>query len=231
MASAVTRVIGVDGTHPRGWLGVSLDAGRLAACTYRTSLRALLDVEPDATPIAIGLPLGHDDPDGAERSGVRSVDLAAQHLLGANRDFVVPCPPPQLLRLDDRADAARSAHANGWPVPSETHWLHRDRILDLMVRAREDDRLIEVVPEASFALLADALDMARPETRPGSKAAAHERLVLLHAAGLRPSRIFGGIGAAPGPYVLLDATVAAWTAERVRLGKAVRLGSKPAAYA
>lgn len=227
----MARVLGIDATHPRGWLGVSLEDGHLAACTYRLTLEALLAAEPDAQRIAVNLPLGHDDPEGNRRGGERTADVEAAKLLDGSAPFV-PYAPPIAFGARTLSGAHIEARERGWPAPAELHWLHKDRIAQLLALARSDRHIVEAIPAASWALLADELGAARPVLPHDRKTGQHERLVLLHEAALRPSRIFGGIGMAPGPYVLLEATICAWTAARVAAGTAKRLGeTEPAVWA
>lgn len=219
------RVVGVDGLlTPKGWITVILQDDHLQAIRLMPDLDSLLKEQKDADKIGVNLPLGHDDPDGDKREGRRACDLAAQEYLGKHGDLVEGVPPFQLLQGDDLDAAREEATRRGWPMPSQTHWPIRQRILDLNETVGDDARFVEVHSEVSFTSILRQLQgpQATLKRRPRSWPGQYERLALLHVAGLRPMRSFGGIGRA-NPEDVLAATAAAWSAHRVATGKAQTL--------
>ncbi|MCA1813728.1 MAG: DUF429 domain-containing protein [Halobacteriales archaeon] len=82
-------------------------------------------------------------------------------------------------------------------------------------RAARDPRLHEAHAELSFQAMRGA-PLAHP---PHTWAGIFERIELLRAAGLRPARVFGGVGLI-SPQDVLAASALAWTARRIATGAA-----------
>lgn len=216
------RVVGVDGLlTPKGWVTVSLRDGQLHLIHLVTDLDALLTEQKDADVIAVNLPLGHDDPDGSRNKGWRACDRAARDYLGAHEDLVEAVPPWEVFKAETFEEARERSRARGWPEPGESHWAVRERIETLNDAIEDDPRFVEIHPEVTFTSILRQLKGSqetlnrRPKSWPGQ----YERLSLLHVAGLRPMRSFGGVGRA-NPEDVLAATAAAWTANRVAKDKA-----------
>lgn len=227
---AFVRVVGVDGLlTPKGWVAVVLNEGQLQAIRLVKQLDDLLAEQKDADVIGVNLPLGHDDPDGTRNQGVRACDQAAREFLGAHEDLVAPVPPFSLLQGDDLEAARRKAKEAGWPQPDELQWRARERIFAIHDAVAEDARFVEIHPEVTFTAIIRQLqgENARLKRRPKSWPGQYERLSLLHVAGLRPMRSYGGVGRS-NPEDLLAATAAGWSAHRVAIGKAGRLPEPPA---
>ncbi len=211
----MTIVVGVDAAKAPHWVAVTLRDGRLQSMVLHPSLDAVITAEPEATVIAIDIPIGHEDPLGTVDQGRRRCDRAAREFLGSSRQSsVFWVPPPSVLASNDQAEAVQTCRARGWIAPSAQLWAMRARLLEAQ-RCASDPRVFEVHPEASFQ---EALHLGGTSgylkdpknTWPGLV----ERLELLHAARLRPERSLGGIGRA-SPDDVLDATIAAWTAQRI----------------
>lgn len=216
------RVVGVDGLlTPKGWVTVVLRDDQLQAIRLMPELDSLLKEQKDADKIGVNLPLGHDDPDGSHNGGQRACDLEAREILGPHADLVERVPPLALFELDDLDAARQQATENGWPPPSQSHWAARKRILELNQAVADDPRFVEVHSEVSFTSILRQLQgpQAHLKRRPRSWPGQYERLSLLHVAGLRPMRSFGGVGRA-NPEDVLAATAAAWSAHRAATGKA-----------
>jgi predicted RNase H-like nuclease len=191
------------------------------------SLAAIVDAEPEASVIAVDIPIGHEDPLGTVDQGRRRCDRAAREHIGpARQASVFWVPPNHVLESADQTDAVEHCRKKGWVAPSAQLWAMRGRILEARTFAK-DPRFFEVHPEVSFQ---HALNeggtpghLQRPKTTwPGLV----ERLELLHAARLRPERSLGGIGRA-SPDDVLDATIAAWSALRILKGTAKTFPPKP----
>lgn len=223
------RVAGVDGLlTPKGWVAVVLNEGQLQAIRLVKDLEDLLAEQKDAAVIGVNLPLGHDDPEGTRNQGRRACDRAAQEFLGDHEDLVPPVPPLSLFQGDDLEAAQRDAERAGWPQPDPVHWRARERILRLNETVANDERFVEIHPEVTFTAIIRQLqgEQAKVKRRPKSWPGQYERLSLLHVAGLRPMRSYGGVGRS-NPEDILAATAAGWSAHRVATGKAGSLPPDP----
>lgn len=223
-------VLGVDGARIAGkpvWVGVRLEDGKLREVGAEATLAALLADMEDATVVGVDVPIGHEDPEGAHGKGVRRADAEAQSLLGPRRSSIFLTPPPLLLACASHADAIALARERGLAAPSAQAWALRDRILAAREAAAKDARIVEVHPELSFQMLKQEQGGEGPlEHRKAGWNGLFERLTLVNKAGLRPARSLGGIGRA-SPDDVLDATIAAWSAQRIAEGKARSVPARP----
>lgn len=231
----MTVVVGADGSGapgPTGWVLVRLGDGQLRFAALVGSFKEVLAEveEAGAEALAVDIPIGHDDPDGTARGGRRLADRAAKAFLGPRHASVFPVPPLSLFELDDHEAAAARAEQEGWIKPSRQVWNLGPRIREVHAAVRDHaagDRIFEAHPEVSFQALhhqlggGGALDHGKRDPD-----GVHERLELLHRAGLRPRRALGGVGRA-SPDDVLDATVCAWTAARIAAGEAATLPEEP----
>lgn len=211
----MTIVVGVDAAKAPHWVAVTLLDGRLHSMVLHPSLDAVIAAEPDANVIAIDIPIGHEDPLGTLDQGRRRCDRAAREFLGPTRQSSVFWVPPQsVLASHDQAAAVQHCRERGWIAPSVQLWGMRARLLEGQ-RYASDPRVFEVHPEVSFQ---EALHLGGKsghlQDPKNTWRGLVERLDLLHAARLRPERSLGGIGRA-SPDDVLDATIAAWTAQRI----------------
>jgi predicted RNase H-like nuclease len=224
--------VGVDGARIGGravWVGVRLEDGGLREVGAEPTLQELLASQGDAAAIGVDIPVGHEDPLGADarQRGVRQADAAARQFLGPRRASIFHAPPPLLLEQPSHAAAIALARSKGWEAPSAQAWALAPRIREARAAAALDARIVEVHPECSFQALKQALGGQGPLEHPKAGwNGLFERLTLLHRGGLRPARSYGGIGRA-GPDDVLDATAAAWSAQRVALGQALSLPGAP----
>lgn len=202
-----------------------LEGDRLDAWEFFEELDALVAWAGDAEVIGLDVPLGHEDPRGTRDQGRRACDVAARRFLGRQASSVFHVPPPSLLKLE-YAQARKVARQRGWLAPSVQLWNLRDNILAAEAAARRDPRLREVHPEVSFLALHRASGGEGPLAGKHTWNGLFERLELLRAAGLRPSRSLGGVGRA-SPDDVLDATIVAWTAQRLTAGKGATLPERP----
>jgi predicted RNase H-like nuclease len=165
-----------------------------------------------------------DMPIGLSSSDRRSCDIDARRIVGPRRSSVFPAPPRSVLgaRTYDEA-TARCRVASGRGMSRQVFGiLPKIEEVDRLVSPARQDRVVEVHPEVSFAVLAGH-PMSRPKrTVDGSSQ---------RRAALRGT--FGDIDAeidrrVPGarPDDVVDALVAAWSATRLALGTAVRVGGE-----
>ncbi|MGQ0534752.1 MAG: DUF429 domain-containing protein, partial [Methanobacteriota archaeon] len=221
----MTVVVGVDGARAgsvSGWVAVRLEGGRLGGF-FRSDFAGVLAESHGAAVIAVDIPVGHEGP-GAS-GGRRACDVSAQAFLGPRRSSVFLVPPPATLSAPTFEEAlARTPE--GYLKPSRQLWNIRDRITGVEAAARTAARSREVHPEVSFVALARALGQAPPAHAKTTWEGLAERLDLLAAADLRPTRSVGGVGKV-GADDVLDATVCAWSAGRIAAGTAETLPAEP----
>jgi predicted RNase H-like nuclease len=195
------RVAGVDGTKG-GWVAIVLEDGRFAG-------DHLLPVDTDfadlraAQVIAVDVPIGF---------GPRDADTAARAFLRGAASTVFSTPSRELLE---------APFGPGLGISAQAHALGK-RILHATELARADPRIREVHPEVSFR----AMNGGRPlGYRKKSAGGVLERLELLRAEGIEIDRLTE-TAAAPVDDVL-DASAAAWTAQRILSGEAKSLPDPP----
>jgi predicted RNase H-like nuclease len=168
---------------------------------------------------------GIDIPIGLPERGPRRCDLEARRMLGPRRSSVFPAPLRGVLGARSYADAlARSRARSGRGLSRQAFGiLSKVGEVDRLVTPECQDRLVEVHPEVSFAVLAQG-PMAHAKRTPEGRA---ERVEVLRAvfpdvddhAGIRLT------GA--GSDDVLDAFAVAWSARRWRARSHVQLGGEP----
>jgi predicted RNase H-like nuclease len=207
----MTLAVGVDAWR-KGWVAVALVDGRFHEARPAARFEEVLEAYPDAAVIAVDIPIG------APETGVRAADRLARGFLGPRASSVFSTPPRSALEAATYAEA----RALGLGVSSQAYALRR-RILEVDEAARADRRVVEAHPEVSFRALAG-------KTLPPKKtwAGQAERRTALAAAGIELPEDLGPANVVP-PDDLLDAAVAAWSAQRVAEGRAERLGDDGAA--
>jgi predicted RNase H-like nuclease len=205
-----TRVLvaGVDGCR-EGWVAVSLDpSGDVQVSTHATFEEVL---RLRARVIAVDIPI---DPDG---NGSRPADAATRAFVGGRASSVFPTAPRRALQARTFADANEIARAITGTGVSQQSFALASKILEVDELARQDDRVIEVHPEASFCRLAGGPLAESKHTPRGLE----RRRALLASAGLTVPDAVHGVREVD----LLDAAAAAWTAARYALGDADALPS------
>ena len=215
-AAVRKTVLGVDAAAG-AWFAVVLIEGRFAGADLQPSVAALLDRHPEASVVAIDIPIGL--PIGR----ARPADTAAQAFVGAARAAsVFRTFPVEVLRAESYAEAAATAKRLLGAAISQQSWGLRMRIEEVGRIAQSDPRLVEVHPEVSFR----ALNGAPLRYSKHSWSGVHERRDLLARAGIvLPDDLPGGARAAPDDVV--DAAVAAWSALRVAEGRSKTLPEVP----
>ncbi len=206
-----TAVLGVDG-FSGGWVVVGLSAsGRLTRTGVVEPFSELTGLDVDV--------IGVDIPIGCPVSPPRSCDTEARRLLGPRRSSVFATPPLDVLEAATYGEARRvSVERYGVGVSAQAYRL-RDKILEVAEIAGSDRRVVEIHPELAFMELAGAPLTASKKTWDGFMA----RLALLAKEGIDLAEVVAP-GAAPDDVV--DAAAVAWSALRVRQGRATVLGDE-----
>jgi predicted RNase H-like nuclease len=190
------RVAGVDGCRA-GWV-VADDAGVVVVASFADVLALSHDV------VGVDIPIGL-----LSEPGPRACDVEARRLLGRPRaSSVFPAPPRAALAWRSWADASGLSR-------QAFNLLAKIGEVDALMTPSLQDRVFEVHPEVSFAVMAGA-PMAHAKRTAAGRA---ERLGLLPASAGSAS-----VRGAAGDDVL-DAYAVLWSARRAAEGQARRLGA------
>jgi len=205
-------VAGVDGCRG-GWSVARLRVGarslRLIDLTVVTQLAELIS-DQHLTSIAIDMPIGLPE------SGSKEADVLARARLRPHGSRVFPTPIraalPYVDDYDRACEVSREVHGKAL---SRQAWNILGKIAEVD-RLADDERLVEVHPEVSFAAMAGAVVSESKKTAAGRQ----RRIELLeqHIAGL---------GHLPAGDDALDALAAAWTAARIVRGTSQSLPPEP----
>lgn len=186
----------------------------LLAAHYLPGITSLPGTVPDASVVAIDIPIGLPE------SGRRGAELAARSVLGLGG---TPCSlrlPRAVLEAATHAEAtAASARLTGFGVSQQSFALApKLREVDTWV-PQAPYPVYEVRPEISFAVLLGA-----PASAPKkSWAGMCERRRALEGAGLTLDHIRGDAVTRAAVDDMLDARVAAWSARRIARGQALMI--------
>jgi predicted RNase H-like nuclease len=209
--------VGVDACKT-GWIAVVADDTGIRAAHYLPRIASLAAIVPDASVIAIDIPIGLPE------SGRREADVAARSLLGARRNSVFFTPIRAAVEAASHADAtAASFRQTGLGLSRQS--------FALAPKVREVETWIpqapcpvyEVHPEVSFTILLNAPASAPKKTWAGMS----ERRRALENSGLSLDQLDGEAAVQAAVDDMLDATVAAWTARRIARGQALTLPDTP----
>jgi predicted RNase H-like nuclease len=143
------------------------------------------------------------------------VDAEARRAVGRRASSVFTTPPREVLLAATYEEANTIARELTGKGITKQSFALRHRILEVDRLAAQDERVIEVHPEVSFAMLAQRPLAHSKHTAEGLA----ERRKLLRHAGLELPAAPSGVPAAD----LLDAAAAAWTAARYASGAALPL--------
>jgi predicted RNase H-like nuclease len=216
-------VAGVDGCRP-GWVvaTVALEGGG----PY--DVRTLTDLEPLLRDIDTGRlrAIAIDIPVGLPRAGPRQADIETRRRLGPRRNSVFPAPARAVLGAADYAEAcARSRAATGKAISKQLfNILPKIAEVDALVTPVRQARLAEMCPEWSLAVLAGAPMEQTKRTAAGRAA----RLSVL-ASAFDESELERHVCHPPAGAQaddVLDAFAGAWTARRLVVGTALRVGGE-----
>lgn len=223
----MATVLGIDARRPQAWVTVRLEEGALDAIGFHEDFDSVRSQLGGVEVAAVDVPLGHDDPWGEENGGRRQADVQARKALADAADRVFWTPPPDVFEVSSFEEACRLAREEAWPEPEEAMFAGRQRLATANGAAQEDERFVEVHPEVSYRALNEQVGNTGPlETYGRGPRATYERLELLAEVGLRPARSVGGVGRM-SPRDVLEASIAAWSADRVARDEHGRLPRDP----
>jgi predicted RNase H-like nuclease len=209
----VVVAVGVDACKT-GWIAVAVDDAGVLTAHYLPGITSLPATVPDASVVAIDIPIGLPE------SGRREADLAARSRLGARRNSVFFTPPRAAVEAATHAEAtAASVRLTGFGVSQQSFALApKLREVDDWVQ-QAPCPVYEVHPEISFAVLLGAPASAPKKSWAGMA----ERRRALESAGLTVDHIHGDAALRAAVDDMLDATVAAWSARRIARGQALMI--------
>ena len=224
-------VAGVDGIKG-GWL-IALKDGPRVDLRQAPGFRQVLQFAKGTSIIAIDMPIGLSE---AAAVGGRECDRRARKEVDPGRGstvFPTPCRPALMAKdYDEAKQISRDSSAARLEVSVQTFALFgKLREVDEGMTAALRKRCFEVHPEVSFTALRDKVadDTFGPLTRKARIPGRLQRLELLQRAGFDNLNGLVTRGRALGakPDDVLDACVAAWTAERIAAGTARRVPEDP----
>lgn len=210
-------VVGADACK-NGWIAVALRDDAPAEAHYLETIELLTSVVPDVQVVAIDIPIG------LPTTGFRTADLEAKRFLRHKHAAVFSVPCRSVLEAQTHAEAtALSVELSGVGISRQAYSLG-PKILEV-------ERWIptapcgvyELHPEVSFTVLMGGLPTASKKTWAGSvqrrEALARQGISLDHVTGLAATQA--------AVDDMLDAGVAAWTARRIREGRARSFPAPP----
>ena len=193
------------------WIVVVLDDGRFERAFIASDIVTAVGELDDCVAIAVDMPIGL--PTAGES---RPADLQARAFVGPRRSSVFPTPSAELLECASAADANVMAKQRGWPGISAQAFALKKQILELEPLADANPRIWEVHPEVSFAEANGGVPLAWAKSS-WNGAALRPRILESH--GITIPGDLGSAGAVDVPDVL-DASIAAWSANRIAQGTA-----------
>jgi len=202
-------VVGVDATDS-GWIAAELVDGRLAEIRVFPDIQSVfVEYGERAAAIAIDMPIGLSE------EGERSADKAARAFVGARASSVFAPPPRWVADLPDYAAAQELRPEQAKAITRQTFALVA-KIKEVAQAVEAGARVYEIHTEVSFRALKGATMVWPEKTYQGTD----ERLRLLATAG-----IFVPLGRIAGSELddAVDASIAAWSAQRIAKGEAQRL--------
>jgi predicted RNase H-like nuclease len=215
---------GVDGCRA-GWVAVlkSLDNGKMETVLLAELKELFIIVEE---PVLVGV----DTPIGLlseARPGGRECDQAARRIMGRVKSSSVFSPPVRAALRAETYDEAlrlnRASSRHGLGISRQTFGLFpKLRELDSLMNPGRQEVIKEVHPEVSFQVLNNGRAVAEKKKSP---AGIGKRRELLAARGLdvydqaRPQWLKKEVADSD----ILDAAAVLFSAERIHLGRAIRL--------
>ena len=208
--------IGVDGCKG-GWVFVRLENGAFRSAEFCSQFAAGVDASSDAAVIAVDMPIGYPPLPALERAA----DGLARNMVTPLTSSVFPTPHPDALRAPDWETAHEISQERTGRGLSRMSYALAPKILEVEAVAVDDERVYEVHPEVSFRELAGH-PLASKKQWNGQA----ERRKLLQVAGIVIPDNLGCAGVV-GTDDILDAAVAAWSANRIVKGIAASLPNPP----
>lgn len=211
--------LGVDAAGKHGWVGAVVGDHGLAGLHLAPRLVDLIAAADAALGTPVGA-IGVDIPIGLVDAGRRAADAAARDYVGLRRASVFWAPHRSAIGFEDHAEANAHLASIGMPKVSAQAFGLFARIREAAEAAADDERIVEVFPEASFRRLAGADLPAAKRTAAGALhrvcllADADPPIVLPH-----DPQALGPAGQVPLDD-LFDAAAAAWSAHRHAHGRA-----------
>lgn len=203
------RFVGVDGC-PTGWIAVAWDGSTDTTAHFLPSLDGLAAAVPDATVVAIDMPIVVPKRERAAEAELRA-------FLGPRRSSVFTTPPRIAFDATDYATANDAARASTGKGVSRQAWALVPKIREVIAwLPTAGVPVIEAHPEGCFAALLGAPAAASKKTWAGMT----QRLGALTAAGFDLTDVDETAARAAITDDLLDAAAAAWTAARFHRGAA-----------
>lgn len=207
-------VAGVDGCRS-GWVCFIVDVeSRIASYQIFRTFVDVAEQLPSPSVIAVDIQIG------LVEKGSRSCDQAARKLLGKPRGSSVFAPPvrPALHARNFQEACRLSRQANGKALSLQANAIRpKIREVDKFVKPRHQKWVVEVHPEVSFWALNGQRAM---KYKKSSKEGRLERLILLQPSYPDLERYLANKEKGMAADDLIDAAVAAWTAERIANGSA-----------
>lgn len=204
--------VGVDGCA-KGWIAAAIEGGQVVTVEYLSTIAALPARFPEAVTVGIDIPMGFPPPTGYPRPA----EVTAKKLLGPLQNSVFLTPPRAVLEMPTHAEAtALATELIGKGISQQSYAL-RNKIFEVQAwlpAAGFDAR--EVHPELSFLLLAGA--PLQPSKRTWGGMA--KRREALAAVGLEIRNVSADASRFGAADDVIDAVVAAWSADRVQRGEA-----------
>ncbi len=167
-----------------------------------------------------------DIPIGLPESGPRTADVEARRRVGSRRNSVFPAPARAVLGATTYAEAcARSRQAGGKAISIQLfNILGKIAEVDALMTPALQERFVEMFPEWSLAVLAGA-PMAQPKSNAAGRSERAAVLGVVFGQGELEAHLRRPPPGARADDVL-DAFAGAWTARRLALGCALRLGGE-----
>jgi len=208
-------VLGLDSAGRKGWVGISLRDGRFESVDLFRDLHAAV-ARKEPVCIGVDIPILRGD------AFPRPADVEARKWVGPTRaSSIFPAPPLAVFDARDFASAQVVAlELIGQGVSRQTFAL-REKVRQA-IEVAGDPRVHEVHPEVTFR------EMAGEPLRYSKKswAGQRHRHDLIARAGIDLPDDLGQANDVPVDDVF-DAVAAAWSADRIARGCAVRLPEAP----
>ena len=209
-------VIGADACKG-GWVFIRLENGAFTSAAFYENFAYGVQESNDAAVIGVDMPIGYP----AQPALGRAADGVARAFVRPLAPTVYPAPHPVTL------GAANWEIANGLSRELTGKGLTKQsfalvpKILEVQEVSAGNERVYEVHPEVSFRALAN-----RPLASKKQWIGHRQRHALLVRAGIQIPDDLGDAGTAAADDIL-DAAVAAWSANRIARREAISMPNPP----